>query len=200
MNIKPEYHARNFSSHAVCLVSTIISPKQPHCQNGLKLSTGSSLSWLRGAAQASSLSYGHRALAGLHHRAQGVQSCLHLPWMQPASSLLSGQSCTLSHCFAPWIQVPSPHWNSSGWQVTRALRQHVQALATQDLNLFCGTFQPHTFDTAGVLHPLSANVTEHRLLPPKQQRQQLPQPLSSYAPLPSHITLCVLGKRAPKPV
>lgn len=37
MNIEPEHHAKNFSSHAVCMVSTIISPKQSHCQNGLKL-------------------------------------------------------------------------------------------------------------------------------------------------------------------
>lgn len=49
---------------------------------------------------------------------------LYIPWTQPASSLLSGQSCTLSHCFAPWMQVPSPHWNSSGLQVTRALKKH----------------------------------------------------------------------------
>lgn len=51
---------------------------------------------------------------------------LYLPLTQPASSLLSGQSWTLLHCFAPWMQVPSPHWNSSGLQVTKAWKQSIK--------------------------------------------------------------------------
>lgn len=49
------------------------------------------------------------------------------PLMQPSSSLMSLQSCSLSHCWLPWMQVPSKHWNSSGWHVATARkdRAHV---------------------------------------------------------------------------
>lgn len=63
----------------------------------------------------------------------------------------------MSHCFAPWIQVPSPHWNSSGWQVTRALRQHIQASATQN-SVICVVPFSHVPLTLLGLHSLSANV------------------------------------------
>lgn len=45
------------------------------------------------------------------------------PLTQPDSSLWSGQSGTLLHCLVPWMQDPSPHWNSSGRHVSRAVRQ-----------------------------------------------------------------------------
>lgn len=43
------------------------------------------------------------------------------PLTQPDSSLWSGQSWTLLHCLVPWMQEPSPHWNSSGRHVSRAV-------------------------------------------------------------------------------
>lgn len=65
MNIKPEYHARNFPSHAVYLVSTIISPKQPHCWNSLKLHTEAACNGLE--EQNRPLPF--PALAGFYHGA-----------------------------------------------------------------------------------------------------------------------------------
>lgn len=61
-------------------------------------------------------------------RAAGKRGGQTLPWQlyapltQPASSLWSRQSWTLLHCLVPWMQDPSPHWNSSGRHVNRAGR------------------------------------------------------------------------------
>lgn len=49
------------------------------------------------------------------------------PLMQPSSSLMSLQSYSLSHCWLPWMQVPSKHWNSSGRHVATARKDRARA-------------------------------------------------------------------------
>lgn len=44
-----------------------------------------------------------------------------LPLTQPSSSLKSLQSFMWLHCRLPWMQDPSPHWNSSGRHVGKAV-------------------------------------------------------------------------------
>lgn len=125
-----------------------------------------------------------------------MQSCLYPPCTQPASSLSSGQSCTLSHCFAPWMQVPSPHWNSSGWQVTRAVRQHTDALTTQDLKLLCGTFSHRPLTLLETL-TLPENVTEHFRSSNRSSRCLSHCPVSLCHPRSSSLSL---GKKPNTPV
>lgn len=48
------------------------------------------------------------------------------PLMQPSSSLMSLQSYSLSHCWLPWMQVPSKHWNSSGRHVATARKDRAR--------------------------------------------------------------------------
>lgn len=67
MNIEPEHHAKNFSSHAVCLVSNYLSQAIP-LPEWLKTVQAQP----RGAAQASSLSRGHTALADSPHEVKGA--------------------------------------------------------------------------------------------------------------------------------
>lgn len=67
------------------------------------------------AAPANELCYTPKSLYQAHKT-----HTWHSPLTQPFSSLMSLQSTSLLHCRLPWMQVPSSHWNSSGWHVTAA--------------------------------------------------------------------------------
>lgn len=73
------------------------------------------------------LAWEHPPLSGTHPACTPIPSrqpralqAWSSPLMQPSSSLLSLQSYSLSHCWLPWMQVPSEHWNSSGRHVATA--------------------------------------------------------------------------------
>lgn len=127
----------------------------------------------RGAAQASSLSRGHTALADLPHGVGGapvptldtaglvtlVRTVVHLVTL--LCSMDTGPISTLKFI---WLA------GHQSFKTTHSSISHTE------LGHLCGIYQPCPSDTAGVA---SSVRSEYWLLPPKQQRQQLPQPLFS---------------------